>query len=254
VSDELSEAFKRTVEEGERRLERSWPELLATGAVGGLDIGLGVLALLLVKHDTHSDTLAAVAFTVGFIALTLAQSELFTENFMVPVAALAAGRARWPALVRLWVCTLAMNLLGGWVGMAIVIGGLPKLKPVALEVATHYPKQGIGWESLATAILGGAIITLMTWMERGNESALAKLTAAFVAAFLLAAGPLNHAIVVSLEMFAGLIAGAPFGYRDWLGMLAWMTMGNMMGGIGFVTVLRLVQVGQRQIDKERSRG
>ena len=251
MRDELSDAFERTVDEGDRRLHRSWPELLATGTVGGLDLVIGVLALLIVRYDTHSETVSAVAFTIGFIAVTLANSELFTENFLVPVAALVAGKARWPALVRLWVFTLAMNLLGGWIGMAVVIGGLPKLKPLVLELALHYAKQGIGWESMATALLGGAIITLMTWMERSTEAMVGKLTAAVIVAFLLAAGPLNHSIVVSLEMFAALISGAPFGYLDWLGMLAWVALGNLLGGIGFVTVLRLVQVGQSGIERER---
>jgi len=249
VADDLSEAFRRTVEEGETRLGRSWPELLATGAVGGLDIGIGVLGLLLVERDTHNEVAAAVAFTAGFIALTLAHSELFTENFMVPVAAVAAGRGSVVQLIRLWVCTLAMNLVGGWVGMAIVIGGIPTVRANATHIAVQYARQGIGWQSMATAILGGGVITLMTWMERSTDSTGGKITAAVVAAFLLAAGPLNHAIVVSLEMFAALIAGARFGYLDWLGMLAWIVLGNMIGGIGFVTVLRLVQVGGREIEQ-----
>jgi formate/nitrite transporter FocA (FNT family) len=69
------------------------------------------------------------------------------------------------------------------------------------------------------------------------------LLAAIAAAFLLAAGSLNHAIVVSIEMFAALHAGAPFGYLDWLGILGWACLGNLVGGIGLVTVLRLIQVG-----------
>ena len=54
----------------------------------------------------------------------------------------------------------------------------------------------------------------MTWMERGTDSMPAKLVAAAVAAFLLASGKLNHVIVISLEVFAALQAGAPFGYAD----------------------------------------
>jgi formate-nitrite transporter family protein len=60
--------------------------------MGGLDIGAGVLALLLVEHLTGSPLLGGLAFSIGFIALTLARSELFTENFLVPVAAVAARR------------------------------------------------------------------------------------------------------------------------------------------------------------------
>jgi formate/nitrite transporter FocA (FNT family) len=96
--------------------------------------------------------------------------------------------------------------------------------------------------SFSGALLGGVVITLMTWMEQGTNSVPAKLLCAIVAAFILAAAPLNHVIVVSLEMFAALQAGAHFGYLDWLGMSAWFGLGNIIGGVGLVTVLRLIQV------------
>jgi formate/nitrite transporter FocA (FNT family) len=221
---------------------------------------MGVFALLLVKESTHNDMAAALAFSIGFIALTLANSELFTENFLVPIATLASGECTIIELVRLWLGTLTLNLVGGWVLMAFVIGGFDKLRPVAVEVATHYTRQGIGWSSFATAVLGGTVITLMTWMQQSTESVPAELLAAISAAFLLAAGSLNHAIVVSIEMFAALHAGAPFGYLSWLGMLGWACAGNLVGGIGLVTVLRLVQVGAdvvsetgEELRKERSR-
>jgi hypothetical protein len=36
--------------------------------------------------------------------------------------------------------------------------------------------------------------------------------------------------------------GAPFGYGDWLGVLALAVLGNLVGGLGLVTLLRLLQV------------
>jgi formate/nitrite transporter FocA (FNT family) len=251
--DELSQTFERTVEEGVVRLERTWPGLLATGFVGGADVSAGVFALLLVLTDTHQDLLAALAFAIGFIALTLASSELFTENYLVPVAAVAAGRSTVAKLLRLWGGTLVMNLVGGWIIMGLVITGFPRLGPAALDVAGHYPDIGIGWRSLAGALLGGAVITLMTWMERSTEATVGKLAAAVVAAFLLAAAPLNHVIVVSLEMFVALQHGAPFGYLDWFTVAAWYTLGNMIGGVGMVTTLRLIQVGGERLEQERPR-
>jgi formate/nitrite transporter FocA (FNT family) len=242
VSHQPRETFQAALDEGQRRLERKTPELLATGAVGGIDVGTGVLALLVVKQATGNDLLAALAFSIGFIALTLAGSELFTENFLVPVVAVAAGRSQLRSMARLWAGTLISNLVGGWVVMGIVMVAFPKLNPVAVEVGSTYPKLGIGSVSFAGAVLGGVVITLMTWMEQGTQSVPAKLLCAIVAAFLLAAAPLNHVIVVSLEMFAALQAGAHFGYLDWLGTSAWFGLGNIIGGVGLVTVLRLVQV------------
>ena len=255
VSQELQETFDRTVDEGVYRIERSTQSLLATGLVGGLDVAMGVVARLLVKQETGSETAAALAFSIGFIALTLANSELFTENFLVPIAAVAARRGKSPKVLRLWAGTASTNLIGGWVLMAFVISGLPQLRHTAVDVAQHYPQMGIGWTSFATAVLGGTVITLMTWMQHSTDQVGAKLVAAVVAAFLLSAGSLNHVIVVSIEMFAALQAHAPFGYADWAGMAAWAALGNAIGGIGLVTVLRLVQVtGEDSNSRNRSGG
>ena len=254
MAEEVSSAFQRTIDEGEQRLKRSWPALLATGAVGGIDVGVGVFALLLVEHSTHNELLGGLAFSIGFIALALANSELFTENFFVPIAAVAAGRARAGSIAKLWAGALVTNLVGGWVIMLVVISAVPKLEATAVRSAKHYIDLGLGWESFAAAIMGGAVITLMTWMEQGSESEVGRLVAAAAAAFLLAAGKLNHAIVVSLILFAGLHAGAPYGFLDWLGVLGWASLGNLVGGVGLVTVLRLIQVGRAQLAEQRAHG
>ena len=250
---ELTKTFQRTVAEGEHRLTRTWPQLLATGVVGGLDVGVGILALLLVKEETGNELLAGLAFGIGFIALTLAQSELFTENFLVPVVAVTAKRASVGRLLRLWFGTAVMNLAGGWVITGLIMAGLPKLRHTAVQIATEYARFPAG-RAFALAILGGLVITLMTWMERATESVPAKLVAAVSAAFLLVAGTLNHAIVVSLLSFAALHAGAPFGYGHWLAVAGLATVGNIIGGVGLVTVLRLVQVGHERIEQAQDEG
>ena len=52
--------------------------------------------------------------------------------------------------------------------------------------------------------------------------------------------------MLSLNMFAALHSGAPFGYLDWLRLMFWAALGNMVGGIGLVSMLRLVQVKAHQ--------
>ena len=120
---EVEQAFDRLVSEGSDRLARPLPSLVATGFLGGIDIGVGVLAFLVVDEKTGQPLLGALAFTIGFIALLMARSELFTENFLVPVTARVAGHGSWSQLVRLWLVTLAANLAGGFL-MAPVSRGL----------------------------------------------------------------------------------------------------------------------------------
>jgi formate-nitrite transporter family protein len=166
---EVATTFERTVQEGETRLTRTWPGLLATGMVGGIDVGMGVFALFLVDAETGNVLLSALAFGIGFMAVTLAKSELFTENFLVPIASVAAGRAKPSALARLWAGTALTNLIGGWIFTGIVMMGLPRLAGTAVAIASFYPSLGISRRSFALALLGGSVITLMTWMERGTS-------------------------------------------------------------------------------------
>lgn len=244
-------AFRRSVEEGERRLRRTWPNLLATGFVGGVDLSVGVVALLVVEHETGSHLLGSLAFTIGFVALALARSELFTENFLVPVTAVVAGRGRVGALLRLWGGAAATNLLGGAVIMAIAMVALPEVHEVAVETGRRYPELGLSGRAFALAVLGGLVITLYTWMQRNCETDVARILAAVGASFLLVAAPLNHVIVSSVEMFAALIVGAPFGVLAWAAAFGWAGLGNLVGGLAFVTLLRLVQVGRHEIEEQR---
>lgn len=253
AEEELEETFDRTIIEGERRLRRQWPSLLLTALVGGLDVGTGMLAYLLVLHHTHDEVLAGLAFSIGFIALTLAQSELFTEDFLVPVLAVAARRAPVWSLARLWVATLLMNLLGGWVVSWLVIVGYPQLKPDAIMTATHYVNLAGTGRGFALAMMAGAVMSLLTWMQHGTESAGVKLVPAIAFGSLLAGGQLFHSILDSLYAFAALHTGhAPFGYVDWLGMLGWAALGNLVGGVGLVTVLRVAQVPHK-VSAERDK-
>lgn len=254
VDVHLRSMFRQSVDEGRARLGRSWLDLLATGLVGGVDVSLGVLALLVVEEATGSAVLGSLAFVIGFIALALGKSELFTENFLVPVAAVVARKSSMGSLFRLWVGTAVTNLVAGWLFAWIIVMGLPRIHQTAVEVGAFYPARSDS-ALFALAVLAGVAITLMTWMERGATSELGKLAAVSTTAFLLAAGPLNHVIVVSIEMFVAIETGsAEYGYAEWARVAGWATLGNMVGGLLLVTSLRLAQVGREEIQRERERG
>jgi formate/nitrite transporter FocA (FNT family) len=238
----VEEAVRRAIDEGRRRMaRRTWP-LLATGLLGGIDVGTGVLALLFVEHQTHNKLLSGLAFGIGFHALSLARSELFTEDFLVPVTTVIARQARFRMLMRLWIGTLVANLVGGWLFTLLIVRGFPEWRDTAIETGAHYVDLGLGWKAFSLAILGGAVITLMTWMQHTTTSSALRLVPAVTAAFLLGGAGLNHAIVNSLLMFGSLHTGhAPFGYLQWAQTAGFAALGNIVGGILLVTLLRIVQ-------------
>ncbi|MGE2727970.1 formate/nitrite transporter family protein [Mycolicibacterium vaccae] len=252
IEDELEEAFERIVGEGAQRLHRDWREVFATGFFGGTEVAVGVLAYLSVLHATGNQLLAGLAFSIGFLALLLGRSELFTEGFLVPVTTVAAKRASIGQLFKLWGGTLAANLAGGWVIMWLIVTAFPKLREQTVESATHFVTAPLNAESVSLAVLGGMVITLMTRMQHGTDSMPAKIAAAVAGAFLLAGLQMFHSILDSLLIFGALLSGGtPFGYLDWLAWFGYTVVGNIIGGLGLVTLLRLVRSKDR-LQEERS--
>jgi formate-nitrite transporter family protein len=238
---DVEETFLDVIDEGRRRLSRRTFPLLATGLVGGIDVGTGVLGLLIVEHETGSPLLGGLAFSIGFIALTLARSELFTEDFLIPVSTVIARQARLRMLIRLWAGTLVTNFIGGWIFTWLIIRGFPQLRPAAIKAGAFYVNLGISVRAFALAVLGGAVITLMT-----------RIVPAITAGFLLAGGQLNHAIVNSLLMFSSLHSGAQFGYLEWLRTMSFAALGNIIGGVGLVTLLRVLQVPHKVMEERKN--
>lgn len=251
---ELEEAFDRLVGEGAARLARPLTTLVVTGLLGGVDVGTGVLAYLVVHEATGSNVAAGLAFGLGFVALLLARSELFTENFLVPVAAVAARHGTLRDLARLWVVTLLTNLVGGWLVAWLIMEALPGLRRTAVQAGAHYAHLGINLRSFCLAVLAGMVITLMTRMQHATESTGVQLVPALLFGALLAGGQLFHSVLDSILMFAALIAGAPFGYLDWLGAAVFAILGNVVGGVGLVSVLRLARVPHRIVEERRRAG
>lgn len=244
VEEEIEIEFEEVVGEGAERLHRTLRATLVTGFLGGIEVGIGVLVYLGILYQTGDQLLAGLGFSIGLVALLLAHSELFTENFLLPVAALVAREGTWLDLAKLWGGTLLSNLLGGWLIMAIIVLAFPDWHPVLAETAEHFIEAPLTLEFVALAILGGAVITLMTRMQTGTESVPAKIAAAVAGGFVLAGFQLFHSILDSLFAFGAIISGAPITYLDWLLWFLPVLLLNLAGGVLLVTVLRIVRTGE----------
>lgn len=98
-------------------------------------VALGVVTAL-VEPEFGSDIgklAGALAFGIGLVFLIVGRSELFSENFFDPVAAAIGERTRRALgrLLRLWVLTLVLNLVGGGVLIAVLtVEGASTARPV----------------------------------------------------------------------------------------------------------------------------
>src|SRR3954469_19805092 len=117
------EIYPETRRGGRRRLAPPPLELAATALVGGFDVAVGVIAYALAKaaiDGPAGDLVGAIAFGVGFVFIVVGRSELFTENFLIPVAGLERKKlGSWLKLGELWLVALVVNILGGVVVVLI---------------------------------------------------------------------------------------------------------------------------------------
>lgn len=245
-TEEKDHALDRVVLEGRPRLHRTTADLLATGVVAGIEVAFGVLALLTVEHLTGSRLLAALAFSIGFIALRLGHSELFTEGFHVPVMVVAAGEGTVAGLVRLWVGTLVGNLAGGWLLAWIVATGLPSVHGTAGEATAELVDVPLDLRTFALAVLAGGAITLLTRMQQGTDDDVAKLVAAVAVAFVIVGTGLLHSVLDTIIFFVAAHAGSTdVTWTAWLAWFGFVVLGNLVGGLVLTTLLRAVRSRER---------
>ncbi len=246
------EIWEEGLDEGERRLDRGQIALGATGFAGGADVFFGLIAvvvstgaLLSVMPDEPAHVIGSLAFGLAFVLITLGKAELFTENFLIPVSAVYAGRARIGALLRLWGVTFGFNALGLLL-FAAIFSKAGVLEPSALEAAgsladTQAERDVVA--ALLSAVAAGTIMTLFTWVLAATESASARVLTALVVGFLLLAPSLNHAVVSFGEILFALLADTTTaGWGDLVRNTALAVAGNLIGGVGLVFATRLAQV------------
>jgi formate-nitrite transporter family protein len=245
------EIFEKAREEGERRLERPIVEVCSTALAAGFDIGAGVILLGVLasalEHHFGKDA-AAVAgsfgFGVGFIFLIVGRGELFTENFLVPIAGVhGKPRNAWLKIAELWTVSPIFNIAAG-AAIALIVtvhGVLPGGTGHTLNDTAQKIHANGTLALFCSAIFAGALITAMTWFVEGHDSVGIRLTVAWVTGSFLALAHLNHVIVVTIELIFGIRYGAHIPLDFVAGNFFLAAAGNMIGGIGLVTLNRFTQ-------------
>jgi formate/nitrite transporter FocA (FNT family) len=246
------EIFEKSRQEGERRLERPFLEVVSTALAAGFDIVAGIVALALAITKTApwvgpnpAQLFGSLAFGIGFVFLVVGRGELFTENFLVPIAGLDddGDKSTWPNLLKLWTISPIFNVLGGLVIILIVtVHSVLPFGTGRTIVETAETVHANGTLALfMSAIFAGALITAMTWFVEGQATMMPRVVVAWLCGSLLALGSFNHVIVVTIELIFGYRYGAHYPWIFILGNFALAAAGNIVGGIGLVTLNRLTQ-------------
>ncbi|RLD98799.1 MAG: hypothetical protein DRI92_03355 [Aquificota bacterium] len=254
--------FTVAMEKGIKRLARPWLEMFTSGVIGALHVTFGAVAMAAAAGAVGGDAnhggallVGALFFPIGFVLLKLSQSELFTENFLIPVIPVIDGKEHPGLLAKLWGLTLLGNMLGAvifafvvYLGGKGVLGSLPAGYLLSL---THHKLSRPFMETLMSAVFAGAIITTMTWLVLATRSDVAKLMAIWSCIFVMAVGSFTHVVVSTSEVLLGKVYGAQMTLGLWFSRLFLpASFGNLLGGMFLIALLHYLQVLHAR--KERS--
>ncbi|ADJ29423.1 formate/nitrite transporter family protein [Nitrosococcus watsonii] len=234
--------------QGEGELKRSTGGLLLSGFSAGLDIGFSVFLMAvmftLVQNQLPSaivEILVANLYAVGFIFVVIGRSELFTEHTTLAVFPVLAKQAKVTALVRLWGLVYFSNLVGATIFalLATLVGlGLEVASPEAYGHLAQRLTNHSGAVLLLGGILAGWLMGLLSWLVKAATETISQIFIVWLVTSAIGLGHLPHCIVGTVEILAGLFAAQGITVGDFGRFLWWTTLGNAVGGVLFVAIIK----------------
>jgi formate/nitrite transporter FocA (FNT family) len=244
--------YEQVASNARQELGRSSISLAISGLAGGIFMGLSAMgnaiaiALLTPAGAAPTQTVLFVAkmfYPLGFIAVILGRSQLFTENTLYPVALVLAEKNHFWNTMRLWSVVLPFNVLGALAFAALATqtnalapACVQSLVQLGLDAAAH-PAATIFW----SGVMGGWIIATVAWLVSASHSITGSVMIIWMLAFVVGLGGFAHCIAASGEVFASILAG----HAGWMAFPRWFlpaVAGNICGGVGMVTLLEYGQV------------
>ena len=175
------EIYKRTRQEGRRRLSRPLQELGATAVVGGFDVAVGVVVFVLTVASLQprigpnaAHLVGSIGFGIAFVFIVVGRSELFTENFLVPITGLSRDHGSWLKLAELWLVSLVLNLAGGAL-LTVVLTSHGVLRPGSREAAVRLAGNLADYSpgtAFLSGLVAGALMTVLTWFVEGAADSM----------------------------------------------------------------------------------
>lgn len=252
--------LEQEISEGLGEIRRSASGLLISGLSAGLDVGFSLLLIAIVLSRAAGvfsepvvEILVANAYAVGFIFVIVGRSELFTEHTALSVLPVLNGRASLRALARLWVLVYVSNLVGAAIFARLAAGIGPALGVVEPEVFGEIARALVdhSWQViLMSGVLAGWLMGLVSWLVAAGRDTISQIVLVWLVTAAIGFAHLHHSILGSVEVMAGIFARQGVTWGDYAHFLLWSTLGNSIGGVFFVAVIKYGHVIRSEEQQE----
>ncbi len=233
--------------------------LALSGISAGLDLGFSVL-LMTVAMTSFSgvfsgpvvDFIVANMYPIGFIFVVLGRSELFTEHTTLAILPVLQGLAPIKKLFRLWGVVYLANILGGLVFALILTyftGSLHVLDSGALKKIADAMLKHDMLTNFLTAMLAGWMMGLLVWLVTAARSTGSQILIIWIITASIGFAHLPHCIVGNIEILTSLLSGK-ISFVEYLQCLIPVTIGNAVGGVLFVGIVKFSHTNDSGNEKE----
>lgn len=246
--------LEQEIEAGLLELRRPTKGLLLSGLSAGLDIGFSALLIAVVLSlptegmpPAVVELLRASSYSIGFIFVILGRSELFTEHTTLAALPVIGGQASVPRLLRLWGLIYISNTVGAILFgtfAAFILPALGSATPEAFGRIAGHVVDHPGWVILLSAILAGWLMGLLTWLVTAARETISKVFIVWLVTSAIGLANLHHCIVGTVEVTAGVVLGVGSTLAQAVQFLAWATLGNAIGGVIFVALIKYGHASQ----------
>ena len=216
--------------------------LLVLGALAGAFIAFGAMFYTMVVTDSTlglgpTKLVGGVAFSLGLILVVIGGAELFTGNNLI-VMAWAEGRIQLSQLLRNWGLVFVGNAIGAMViALTVIAAGTFSSGPAA-ETAKDIAASKMTLpltEAFVRGILCNALVCLAVWLTFASHRVSGKIIAMVFPVSAFVALGFEHCVANLYLIPLGLwMSEAPFPVIDFGLNLLVVTVGNVIGGAGFV--------------------
>jgi formate/nitrite transporter FocA (FNT family) len=234
--------------EGYEELNREATGLLLSGVSAGLDLGFTLFAVAIVTqmyadapHSPEARLMVAAAYPLGYVFVILGRSELFTEHTTLAVLPVLNGTVGIERLARLWALVFVGNIIGaaifafgaGFIGPRLGLFDIETIDTIARRLVDHK-----WWMIGLSGLLAGWMMALLSWLVTATRDTISQILLVFLVTGAIGLGHLHHCVAGTAEVLASVFCGGTVTMAGFSKFLVWTTLGNAVGGVIFVALLK----------------
>ncbi len=255
------------IQSGAAKAELAPRDLMIRGVLSGALLGIATSLALGAAVQTGQILVGALIFPVGFVMIVLLGLELVTGSFAVLPMAVLAGKIKPGQMLVNWSWVLVGNLLGSVIYALLFVIAVTDAWQIAPAGVAERVRQLAEAKTIGYAMFGSAgMLTvfvkamLCNWMVcmgvvmgLCSTSVIGRIAAAWMPILVFFAQGFEHTVVNMFVIPAGMMLGAKVSVSDWIVWnLVPVTLGNLVGGFGFVGLALFVTFARKPATTERA--